>query len=149
MREPGASPATSASVLETAASSRYIVTPSQRMKVGWSGSKPCSFRESNQDCWLKSVGANVTLLQSTPATRSASTLTCCVGGSSTSKNFTPAPVGPAPSGSRPYARVSQPAPRKTNCRIGLSSAAAAAMAVSKKCVRWLMKVINVDGRGPG
>ena len=33
--------------------------------------------------------------------------------------------------------------------MGLSAAAAVATAPSKKCVRWLMKVISVDGRGPG
>ena len=104
---------------------------------------------------MKSVGAKTTWPQSTPPARRASTLAACVGGSSTSKHLNASPLSlppgarrSAPPGNGPYERVSQPAPRTTNCRIGLS-AAAATTALSKKCVRWLMKVISVDGRGPG
>ena len=115
--------------------------------------RPCSTSDFQPGLLVEvGSGANVTWECSAPAARRAWTLTCCVGGSSTSKILTPAPARSAPSDKRTVrARVPARAQEDETGGSGCSSLRPPGprWPCRRNACGWLMNVINVRRPRPG
>lgn len=136
---PLAQPAMKRNVSTTAASSRYIVTPSQLNKAGAPGSKPARASPSARLTCSKSTGTKRSERGSAmPASRRRACFHLCVAGKSTSKRR------PGASGCR-YALVSSPAPRTTYWRTPRPMASARMSSASRLRTTTELRMPNDAG----